>query len=147
MGSTLAGVPQNDDAQEGALTSRLRLNLPPSLRQRRLEEGLEIRTAQQLIMDNKRHKGFNTSDVPLELCLLQGEITEFFHAWRRGQPDAAEELADVAIYVFGLASLVGVDLQAEITAKIEKNAKRRYERRNGVPMRVTYDSSDPTASA
>jgi NTP pyrophosphatase (non-canonical NTP hydrolase) len=108
---------------------------------------LEIRTAQRLVMDNKCHKGFNTSDIPLELCLLQGEIIEFFHAWRRGQPDAAEELADVAIYVLGLASLVGVDLQEEITAKVEKNAQRRYERRNGVLVRVTDDSSDQAASA
>lgn len=88
-------------------------------------------------MGNKRRKGFNTSDVPLEICLLQGEIAEFFQAWRRKQDDIGEELADVAIYVLGLAEMVGVDLQAEIINKMRKNAQRTYQRRDdGVMVRV-----------
>ena len=87
-------------------------------------------------MENKRNKGFNITDVPLELCLLQGEIAEFFQAWRRQRADMGEELADIAIYVFGLAGIIGVDLQEEIDRKIHKNAGRRYEHRNGVPVRV-----------
>jgi len=87
-------------------------------------------------MVNKRNKGFNVTDVPLELCLLQGEIAEFFQAWRRQRADMGEELADIAIYVFGLAGIIGVDLQEEIDRKIHKNASRRYEYRNGVPVRV-----------
>jgi hypothetical protein len=33
-----------------------------------------------------------------------------------------EELADVALFLFSLAAMTGVDLQAEVEAKIEKNA-------------------------
>jgi hypothetical protein len=39
-------------------------------------------------------KGFSTTDVPLEFCLLQGEIAEAFDAWRKGRQDLGEELAD-----------------------------------------------------
>jgi hypothetical protein len=47
-----------------------------------VEEPLEIKEAQQLAWVNKIAKGFNTTDVPLEFMLLQGEIAESFHAWR-----------------------------------------------------------------
>ena len=35
---------------------------------------MQIRSAQKLTWENKVAKGFNTTDVPLEFCLLQGEI-------------------------------------------------------------------------
>jgi NTP pyrophosphatase (non-canonical NTP hydrolase) len=96
-----------------------------------LEDVLDIRTAQEQAWRNKQNQGFNTSDVPLELCFLQGEVAEFFEAWRRKQSDVGEELADVAIYVLGLAEMVGVDLADEVSQKLSKNAARRYEVRNG----------------
>jgi NTP pyrophosphatase (non-canonical NTP hydrolase) len=39
-----------------------------------------------------------------------------------------EELADVAIYLLGLAEMTSVDLQGEVEAKIAKNASRVYRR-------------------
>lgn len=94
--------------------------------------------AQRLAWENKIAKGFNTSDVPLEFMLLQGEIAESFQAWRRAQPDLGEELADVALYVFALAQMNGVDLDSEIEQKIAKNARRRYTTdSHGVPIRVS----------
>ena len=41
---------------------------------------MQIRSAQKLTWDNKVAKGFNTTDVPLEFCLLPGEIAEAFDA-------------------------------------------------------------------
>ena len=35
---------------------------------------MQIRSAQKLAWENKVAKRFNTTDVPLEFCLLQGEI-------------------------------------------------------------------------
>ena len=87
---------------------------------------MDIRTAQKLAWQNKVAKGFNTTDVPLEFCLLQGEIAEAFDAWRQGRGDVGEELADVAIYLLGLAEMTGVDLQDQIEAKMTKNAARVY---------------------
>ena len=48
---------------------------------------MDIRSAQKLVWENKVAKGFNTTDVPLEFCLLQGEVAEAFDAWRKGRPD------------------------------------------------------------
>ncbi len=99
---------------------------------------MEIKEAQQLAWANKIAKGFNTNNVPLEFMLLHGEIAESFQAWRRAQPDLGEELADVALYLFALAEMNGVDLDGEIERKITKNAHRRYSKdSNGVPFRVS----------
>jgi hypothetical protein len=54
---------------------------------------MDIRSAQKLVWENKVAKGFNTTDVPLEFCLLQGEVAEAFDAWRKGREDLGEELA------------------------------------------------------
>jgi hypothetical protein len=40
---------------------------------RRGQETLDIRSAQALAWANKVAKRFNTTDVPLEFCLLQGD--------------------------------------------------------------------------
>jgi NTP pyrophosphatase (non-canonical NTP hydrolase) len=72
---------------------------------------MDIRSVQQLAWENNLGKGFNTTDVPLEFCLLNGEIGEAFDAWRKGRPDLAEELADASIFLVGLAQMVGIDLQ------------------------------------
>jgi hypothetical protein len=53
---------------------------------------MDIRSAQHQAWANKLTKGFNTTDVPLEFCLLQGELAEAFDAWRQGRQDLGEEL-------------------------------------------------------
>ena len=102
----------------------------PHLRRVTRQDGrirsVDLRTAQQLVDENKIAKGFNR-DVPINICLMQGEVAEFFDAWRRDRPDVGEELADVVIYALGLAGILGIDLQTEVKNKIEKNARRRYE--------------------
>ncbi len=89
---------------------------------------MDIGSAQKRAWQNRVAKGFNTTDIPLDFCLLQGEIAEAFDAWRKGREDLGEELADVAIYLLSLAEMTGVDLQDEIEAKMAKNAARTYER-------------------
>lgn len=89
---------------------------------------MEIRSAQQLAWQNKLAKGFNTTDVPLEFCRLNGEVAEAFDAWRKGRHDLAEELADTAIFLLGLAEMTGVDLQNAVEAKLAVNRERVYRR-------------------
>jgi hypothetical protein len=91
------------------------------------QEKLDIRSAPSLAWANKVAKRFSTTDVPLEFCLLQGEMAEAFDAWRKGRPDVGEELADVAIYLLSLAEMLGIDLQDAVEAKLSKNAARTYE--------------------
>jgi len=102
---------------------------------------MQIRSAQKLAWENKVAKGFNTTDVPLEFCLLQGEIAEAFDAWRKGREDVGEELADVAIYLLSLAEMTGIDLQDQIEAKMAKNAAHVYHRLpNGVLAKKNSDA-------
>jgi NTP pyrophosphatase (non-canonical NTP hydrolase) len=89
---------------------------------------VEIRSAQQDAWQNKHDKGFNTTDVPMEFCLLNGEVAEAFDAWRKGRQDVAEELADIAIYLLSLAEMIGVDLQDAVEAKLAVNKARTYRR-------------------
>jgi NTP pyrophosphatase (non-canonical NTP hydrolase) len=100
---------------------------------------VEIRTAQQLAWKNKIDKGFNTTEVPLEFCLLQGEVAEAFDAWRRGRDTFGEELADVALFLLSLAEMNGIDLQTAVEDKIIKNTGRRYvaDETSGSLIRVT----------
>ena len=81
---------------------------------------------QKVIFNNKKSKGFNITNVPLEFCLIGGELAEAFDAWRKNKGDPGEEIADVAIYLFGLSSILRIDLGKEVTKKIEKNKKRKY---------------------
>jgi hypothetical protein len=98
---------------------------------------VDVRLAQRLAWENKIAKGFNTSNVPLEFCLLNGEIAEAFDAWRKGRPDVADELADAAIFVLSLAEMLRIDLQDAIEGKLVKNASRGFERLpNGTPVRA-----------
>jgi hypothetical protein len=94
---------------------------------------VDIRSAQKLVWENKLAKGFNTTDVPLEFCLLNGEIAEAFDSWRKGRDDLGEELADAALFLVSLAQMVGADLQDAVEAKLAKNAGRTYRQLpNGV---------------
>lgn len=54
-------------------------------------------------------------------------------------PDLGEGLADVAIYLFGLAAILEIDLENEILKKVEKNKKREYKKIDGIFAR-TKDS-------
>lgn len=90
---------------------------------------------QDLIFKNKKAKGFNISNVPLEFCLTQGELAEAFDAWRKSKKDLPEELADTAIYLFGLACILKIDLGQEIVKKIEKNKNREYIKNKGVLLK------------
>lgn len=117
---------------------------------------MDIRSGQKLAWENKTVKGFNTTDVPLEFCLLQGEMAEAFDAWRKGRESLGEELADVAIYLLGLAEMTGIDLQREVEAKIAENASRVYrslpnavlvKNSTGTELTITATVDDIQASA
>lgn len=94
-------------------------------------------TLQKAIFANKIAKGFNVDDIPLEFSYLYGEVGEAFDAWRKKKDTVGEELADVAIYLLGMAEILGFDLENEIQKKMEKNAHRVYEHHDGVSVRVS----------
>ena len=98
---------------------------------------MELKKIQKDIWQNKLNKGFNTTDVNKEFCLLYGEVSEAYDAWRKKKDDLNEELADIAIYLIGLSEMLGFDLATEIEKKVLKNEKRIYKTIDGVNIRVS----------
>lgn len=95
-------------------------------------ETLSLKQLQQQAYQNKVNKGFNVTNIEKEFCLLYGEVAEAYEAYRKKKDDLGEELADVAIYLLGLAEILGFDLEQEITMKMEKNERRIYKLIDGV---------------
>jgi NTP pyrophosphatase (non-canonical NTP hydrolase) len=92
---------------------------------------IELKALQKEVLANKIRHGFNTTDLHLEFTLAYEEMAEAVRAHRKNLPDFGEELADVIIYLLGIAEISGIDLETEILRKIEKNRHRRYQRING----------------
>jgi NTP pyrophosphatase (non-canonical NTP hydrolase) len=97
---------------------------------------IDLKKIQKEIYDNKKAKGFNTKDINFEFALAYGELAEAFDAYRKKQNNLGEELADVAIYLLGLAALLNIDLEKEIITKVKINQKRKYKKIKGVNIRV-----------
>ena len=98
---------------------------------------MELKKIQKDIWQNKLNKGFNTTDVNKEFCLLYGEVSEAYDAWKKKKDDLNEELADIAIYLMGLSEMLGFDLADEIEKKVLKNEKRVYKNIDGVNVRIS----------
>ena len=86
---------------------------------------MDLKKLQKEIYQNKVDKGFNTTDVNKEFCLLYGEVGEAYDAYRKGKDDLGEELADIAIYLLGLSEILGKDLEEEIKNKVQINKNRK----------------------
>ena len=95
-----------------------------------------LREVQRQVYRNKLNKGFNVTDINKEFCLLYGEVSEAYEAWRKKQPTVGEELADIAIYLLGLSEILGIDLGDEISRKMKINEDRTYETVDDVLTRV-----------
>ena len=98
---------------------------------------MELKKIQKDVWQNKLNKGFNTTDVNKEFCLLYGEVSEAYDAWKKKKDDLNEELADIAIYLMGLSEMLGFDLADEIEKKVSKNEKRVYKNIEGVNVRIS----------
>lgn len=78
------------------------------------------------VIQNKVKHGFNITDIKFEL-LLYGEVNELFQAWLKDDGEnIGEELADVAIFLLGIAEILDKDLGKEIIKKMNINANRVY---------------------
>lgn len=98
---------------------------------------MNLKAVQQEIYQNKVDKNWNISNIETELCLMQGEIAEFYEAYRKRLPNIGEELADVAIYLLGIAEILHLDLEKEIEGKMRVNRRRQYTQIDGVSTRIS----------
>ncbi len=68
-------------------------------------------------------------NLAISLNLESAEVLEHFQ-WREFPENAdgfAEELADVALYLFQLASVANIDLESVILEKLKKNYSREWQ--------------------
>jgi len=98
---------------------------------------VNLKQVQKEVWQNKLNKGFNTTNVEKEFCLLYGEVAEAFDTYKKKKEDLNEELADIAIYLLGLSEMLGFDLEEEIMRKVSKNEKRVYKNVVGTNIRVS----------
>lgn len=106
---------------------------------------IDIKDLQKRIYQNKINKNFNVTDIPMEICHAQSELSEVFDAWRANPNNTekiAEELADVAIFLFGIAEICNIDdLGEDILNKVNKNEQRSYINEDGIVYRIEPDGT------
>lgn len=75
-------------------------------------------------------KGFVTSweNMPEKLILTVCEVAEAMEAYRKDdRANFAEEIADTIIRCLDICGSLGIDIEAEITGKMEYNRARAYQ--------------------
>ena len=100
-------------------------------------DSMTTKKLQKHIYQNKVNKGWNVTDIEKELCLMNGEVAEFYEAYRKHLPSVGEELADIAIYLLGISEILGIDLGDEIGRKMDTNEHRKYAMNDGVNTRIS----------
>ena len=70
---------------------------------------------------------YNQHKVPAVLALIHSEVSEALEAFRENnKANFEEELADTIIRVLDCAGGLGLDIEAAVRAKLEKNKERGY---------------------
>jgi predicted house-cleaning noncanonical NTP pyrophosphatase (MazG superfamily) len=70
--------------------------------------------------------------------MLSGEVAKASNSWGKGRREVAEGLADIAIFLLGLAEMIGTDLQEIVEAKLATSKLTVYgQPSNGVPLMDT----------
>ena len=68
-------------------------------------------------------------NLAISLNLEAGEVLEHFQ-WRDDLDNdqaLSDELADVTLYLLQIASIAGIDLEAAVLAKLERNYGRKWD--------------------
>jgi NTP pyrophosphatase (non-canonical NTP hydrolase) len=91
----------------------------------------QLRDLQTQVWENMHAKGFDTVDPKKKIRRIIGELRELEAALDKDPDNVGEESADVLIETLGLHSILGVDAETAVQAKIVKNRRRRYTRVDG----------------
>lgn len=62
---------------------------------------MDMKSIQKQIWQNKINKGFNTTDVNKEFCLLYGEVSESYEAYRKKKNEFIKNIDGVNIRISG----------------------------------------------
>ncbi|MBF0595036.1 MAG: nucleotide pyrophosphohydrolase [Candidatus Omnitrophica bacterium] len=95
-----------------------------------MNQKLSVQEMCDLCHSIAKSKGFwdKERNVGEALMLVVTELAEAMEAHRKqDQENFKEELADTLIRLFDLCGGMGIDIEAEITKKCEKNKSRPYK--------------------
>lgn len=90
---------------------------------------MRIKEMQKKVHENAMLHGRweGTRPIPAVLCLIHSEVSEALEAYRnRDLLGFKEGLAEIVIRCLDVAGGYGIDLEAELFKKHEKNKKREY---------------------
>lgn len=65
-------------------------------------------------------------NLAISLCLEAAEVLEHFQWSDQPDPDVEGELADTALYLLQLASILDIDLEEAIRHKLDQNYRRDW---------------------
>lgn len=95
-----------------------------------MKRPLAINDYAHYISQWREGKGFVTSweNMPMKLLLVHTEISEAAEDYRHDNREHfAEEIADTFIRLMDITDALGIDIEAEIIKKMEKNKARPYQ--------------------
>ena len=98
---------------------------------------IDMTELQKEALKNKQRHHFDYSSIEREFLRMHGEMAEAFEAYYKKKDDFGEELADIAIFLLGIAEITHIDLGEAILKKMEKNRNRVYEQVDGVDIRIS----------
>lgn len=107
---------------------------------------MDIREVQRRAWTNKVRQGFNTANPFAEIDYIYDEVGEAADALENDRAGLGGELADIVIFVAGLAEMTGVDLSAAVQEKLTVNESRTYvTNEDGVRVKVATPTNPATA--
>ena len=94
-------------------------------------EMIDLAELQNRIYRNKINKGFNVTDINVEFLNIIKEVAEAIEAHEQNLDNLNEELADIIIFVLGIAAILKIDIESELKQKVDIIEQRRYYQLNG----------------
>jgi NTP pyrophosphatase (non-canonical NTP hydrolase) len=91
---------------------------------------------QKDIFENKKRRGFNTTDVGKEIVLMVEELGELARAYKNSDKKPAREMSnrdeiidavgDMMVYCLGLCGMLGVSAEDVLKRIVEANRTRAH---------------------
>lgn len=88
---------------------------------------IELKQIQREIFENKKRRGFNTTDVGKEIVLMTEELGELAKTFKnKNKDEMLDATGDLMIYCLGLCEMFGVDTEVLLQRIVEHNKTREH---------------------
>ncbi|MBI4170917.1 MAG: hypothetical protein HY514_04430 [Candidatus Aenigmarchaeota archaeon] len=88
---------------------------------------IDLAEIQKEIVENKKRRGFNSSDVGKEIILLTEELGELAASYRdQDDSEIKDAIGDMIVYLLGLCEITNTNSEELIRNIVEKNKTRNH---------------------